>query len=221
VEESKPIGSNYLCEKYHLGYSPATVRLVMETLEEKNYLSHPHTSSGRIPTQKGFTLYVECLKEEEMVHKYPVEFTIPANCGFNEVLSDTLDFLAKASGCISLAAIFGKNKRFVSRGARFMLEQPEFEDIVKLKQLFYALDVKIGELEYLLFHCADEHVKILIGDEIGCDEISNCSLVLLGEKEQGISFSLGLLGPMRMNYEKAASYIYGIKNQLKSLVGEL
>jgi len=113
--------------------------------------------------------------------------------------------------------------RFDSACARVGLEsfRSEFEDIEKLKNLFYALEVKINELQELLFRCIDEELKILIGDEIGFDEISECSLLVSGFKERDFSLALALLGPMRMNYIKAAASLYSIKYKLEDRIKKL
>lgn len=228
IRESKPISSSYLCEKYRLPYSSATVRHVLETLEGKGFLSHPHTSSGRVPTQKGFRCYVERLNAGDIVKDYPIDLAETSELDLDHILSRTVDVLAELSGYTSLLAITGRpsslagrQDRVLFRGARFMLEQPEFEDIIKLRQLFYALEVKINELHDLLFEYLDEKVSVLIGDEIGFDEISNCSLMISGAKEKDIVFSLGVLGPMRMNYSKTASCLYSIKKELSRLIERL
>ncbi|NOZ27309.1 MAG: heat-inducible transcription repressor HrcA [Chloroflexi bacterium] len=61
VETAQPIGSKALVERYGLGYSPATVRNELAALEEKGYLTHPHTSAGRVPTKEGYRYFVEHL----------------------------------------------------------------------------------------------------------------------------------------------------------------
>jgi len=58
---ASPIASKKLVEKHHLNVSSATVRSVMNSLEKKGFLDHQHTSSGRIPTEKGYRLYVNSL----------------------------------------------------------------------------------------------------------------------------------------------------------------
>ncbi|HUG48417.1 MAG TPA: heat-inducible transcriptional repressor HrcA [Candidatus Limnocylindria bacterium] len=61
VTSAAPVGSQALVERYELGVSSATVRNVMAELEAAGYLSHPHTSAGRVPTDAGYRLYVESL----------------------------------------------------------------------------------------------------------------------------------------------------------------
>ena len=71
VATAQPVGSQALVTKYRLGVSPATVRNVMAELEAEGYLDHPHTSAGRLPTDKGYRLYVESIAEA--VSLAPVE----------------------------------------------------------------------------------------------------------------------------------------------------
>ncbi|MBF0564376.1 MAG: heat-inducible transcription repressor HrcA [Nitrospirae bacterium] len=54
-----PVGSRYLSKKHDFGLSSASIRNVMSDLEEMGYLVQPHTSSGRVPTDKGYRLFVE------------------------------------------------------------------------------------------------------------------------------------------------------------------
>lgn len=59
VSTAVPVGSKTLCDNYDLDCSPATVRSELSALEELGYLTHPHTSAGRVPTDKGYRLFVD------------------------------------------------------------------------------------------------------------------------------------------------------------------
>jgi heat-inducible transcriptional repressor len=61
VSTNEPVGSKALAERHRLGVSPATVRNDMAALEEEGYITHPHTSAGRVPTDKGYRLFVDRL----------------------------------------------------------------------------------------------------------------------------------------------------------------
>ena len=61
VASREPVGSKALVERHQLGVSPATVRNDMAVLEEEGYIAQPHTSAGRIPTDKGYRLFVDKL----------------------------------------------------------------------------------------------------------------------------------------------------------------
>src|SRR3954466_16160926 len=61
VQTAEPAGSRVLSRKFGLGVSPATIRNTMSDLEEKGYLTHPHTSAGRVPPDKAYRAYVDSL----------------------------------------------------------------------------------------------------------------------------------------------------------------
>jgi heat-inducible transcriptional repressor len=61
VSTQEPVGSKALVERHNLGVSPATIRNDMAALEDEGYIAQPHTSAGRIPTDKGYRLFVDRL----------------------------------------------------------------------------------------------------------------------------------------------------------------
>src|SRR4030043_2432478 len=65
VDSAVPVGSEALVRKHGLRVSPATIRHEMVSLEDEGYLMQPHTSAGRIPSDRGYRYYVESLMEEE------------------------------------------------------------------------------------------------------------------------------------------------------------
>lgn len=64
---ANPVGSRYISKKYNLNLSAATIRNIMADLEETGFLNHPHTSAGRIPTDKGYRFYVDSLMEPPLL----------------------------------------------------------------------------------------------------------------------------------------------------------
>ncbi len=222
INQSRPISSAYLCREYNLSYSPATVTHIMLSLEKQGLLSHIHTSSGRVPTQEGFRHYVRRLKEKDITKKFPcrLDFYSLPNLTIEGVVDYALEALVASSGYTSLVAVSGRDERFFFRGMRLILEQPEFEDITRLKDIFWALETRIDDFQNLLFNCIDEDIRILIGDDIGFEETAGCSLVASGLKEKQFMFAVGLLGPIRMNYTKAAGCLYSVRNQLRGIIEE-
>lgn len=65
VGTEEPVGSKALTERHSLGVSPATVRNDMAALEEEGFIAQPHTSAGRIPTDKGYRLFVDRLMRRQ------------------------------------------------------------------------------------------------------------------------------------------------------------
>src|ERR1700730_5290400 len=67
ISTGEPVGSRTLAKKYGLALSPASIRNVLSDLEEAGYLMQPHTSAGRIPTDKAFRLFIDALMERREV----------------------------------------------------------------------------------------------------------------------------------------------------------
>ncbi|GAB4134878.1 MAG: heat-inducible transcriptional repressor HrcA [Ignavibacteriales bacterium] len=59
ILSASPVGSRNISKKYKLGLSPATIRNIMADLEDSGFLQHPHTSAGRVPTDRGYRFYVD------------------------------------------------------------------------------------------------------------------------------------------------------------------
>ncbi len=70
IQTAEPVGSRTLSKKFDLGISPATIRNEMADLEELGFLTHPHTSAGRVPSEKAYRLYVDdMMKKRELSEK--------------------------------------------------------------------------------------------------------------------------------------------------------
>ncbi len=68
IHSAEPVGSRTLSKKYNLGISPATIRNEMSDLEELGYIKQPHTSAGRIPSDKAYRLYVDRLMDKYVLN---------------------------------------------------------------------------------------------------------------------------------------------------------
>lgn len=62
-----PVGSRNITKRYDIGFSPATVRNIMSDLEDSGFIGHPHTSAGRVPTDKGYRFYVDLLMNRDKI----------------------------------------------------------------------------------------------------------------------------------------------------------
>lgn len=69
IQTAVPVGSRWVAKSLDIGLSPATIRNVMADLEVMGYLNHPHTSAGRLPTDRGYRFYVDYLMEVELLQE--------------------------------------------------------------------------------------------------------------------------------------------------------
>ena len=232
IRESSPISSKYLCQKYRLPYSSATVRNAMERLEKNGYLRHTHTSSGRVPTEKAFKFYVEKYikrRNNELPIENEANFLFRENAveieidslaeeatEFEYVFNRAIDVLAAHTHYVSLLALEGVYERTILRGIRFIFEHPEFKNVNYIKKLLYVLEEKIEDIHDLLLSNLqqDQHINILIGEDIGFEDISSCALIISGIKRKKMSAALAVLGPIRMDYAKAVAALNSITYKL-------
>jgi len=114
IQTAQPVGSRIVSKKYKMELSPATIRNVMVDLEEMGFLTQPHTSAGRVPTDKAYRFYVDAIlnmrrlnpEEKEHIEK---GLLLKEDPDINEVMkraSHLLSLLSKQMGVV-LAPRFG------------------------------------------------------------------------------------------------------------------
>jgi heat-inducible transcriptional repressor len=107
IQTAEPVGSKALADRYSLGISSATIRNELATLEEQGFLSHPHTSAGRVPTDLGYRYYVDSLSgvsdlaraQQDAVMRY-----LEGAAGLEETLQRTSLLLASLTHYTAMVA---------------------------------------------------------------------------------------------------------------------
>ena len=198
IKTAQPIGSKFLVANSDLKVSDATVRNEMRDLEESGFLTHPHTSAGRVPTQQGYKYYVENLMEMKKIDKKEIK-DIQVILDREEEKKQNVKLIAKyVAEKVKSAVIIAFGVDFVYyTGIANLFSQPEFHNIshtVNISSIFDNLEQHIEELFDIL---NEKDLEVLIGSE---NPLGNaCSLV--GTSFENNIFSV--LGPMRMDYESA------------------
>ena len=98
VSSNDPVGSKALAERHDLGVSPATIRNDMAVLEEQGYITQPHTSAGRVPTDKGYRLFVDRLsavKPLSVAERRAIERFLDGAVDLHDVLTRSVRLLAQ------------------------------------------------------------------------------------------------------------------------------
>lgn len=199
IKTAEPVGSNLLAEKGKLGVSGATLRNEMRVLEDEGYLSHPHTSAGRVPTEKGYVFYLENTdytdykmnkKDYTEIEKLSISVI---QCG-EQGQKDLIKSLAELSGETMLLA-FSPDRVYYT-GLSNLFSKPEFTEL----QL-------VADVSQIFDHC-EECLKTFF------DEVTNEPRYFIGREHSfgnalsvlafrfGEQSLLALLGPMRMNYRR-------------------
>src|SRR5205814_789932 len=102
IDSAEPVGSRVLAKRHFPSLSPATIRNAMADLEEMGYLAQPHTSAGRVPTDKAYRFYVDSFPRAAA--PAPVSGAMPARSsgidGFMERMSSHLSTATKLTGLL-------------------------------------------------------------------------------------------------------------------------
>lgn len=98
IVTANPVGSRNISKKYNIGLSPASIRNIMADLEELGYLNHPHTSAGRVPTDKGYRVYVDSLMDPP---KLETDVKSIVDVNLSQAASETEDLLKITSTILS------------------------------------------------------------------------------------------------------------------------
>ena len=105
VSMREPVGSRALVDRYHLDVSPATVRNDMAVLESEGYITQPHTSAGRVPTDKGYRLFVDKLgavKPLSVAERRAIETFLAGAVDVDDVVRRTVRLLAQVTRQVAI-----------------------------------------------------------------------------------------------------------------------
>ena len=105
IGDGQPVGSKTLATASCLDLSPASIRSVMKDLEQAGFITSPHTSSGRIPTQKGYRFFVDSLVSIKSLNELEIsslkdQLIISDNKHLINSVADTLSHLTKFAGVV-------------------------------------------------------------------------------------------------------------------------
>lgn len=222
ISSAEPVGSRQVARK--LGLSSATIRNVMSDLEDEGYITHPHTSAGRIPTDKGYRYYITTLMRRRSLTDNMVKIV---EAQYNEKIETLEDVLEKTSRLISsLTNYVGITmmpdvEKVYLDGASHLIEQPEFQDLAKLHNLFRCLEDRMSILK-LLCDESDDRLTIHIGKENKSSYLSDCSIVTRGYKIRGKpSGKLGVIGPKRMVYERVIPMVEYLADTVSNILYDI
>lgn len=321
ISTAEPIGSRTIARKYDLGVSPATIRNEMADLELLGYIEQLHTSSGRIPSAKGYRLYVDDLlapreitdqeinlirswydarvKRVEEVFQETAKIisrmtrnislvlapqlsqatfrylqflpldgrrvivVVMTDAGFVEnkvmempdgisiedfqriamainghlaglaleaikpsllrriradVLSDKNLFDA-AMEVVEQVLTVDKKERVYLGGTTQLLEQPEFRDVDKVKELLLMLEEEPFLCELMHAHENGAGVEVTIGEENKFDTMQDCSMVSATYRLEGqVIGTIAVLGPTRMEYGKIITLLKFMNGHLGEIL---
>jgi heat-inducible transcriptional repressor len=199
AEVASPVGSSLLAKVFNV--SSATIRSEMAELERHNFIAQPHTSAGRIPTDKGYRFYVNNIAENEpeTAAERRAEKALAnrvTSGGVSEhVIKNAVDTLVELTHNLGLATI---GDQLYMSGLSNLFGQPEFMNSGQVREVASLLD----NLEPWLYEAApNEPLSVYIGQENPIGRSAGCSLIVSRFRSKYSDRSyIGVLGPTRQSY---------------------
>jgi heat-inducible transcriptional repressor len=206
AEVAVPVGSSLLAKVF--GVSSATIRAEMAELERLGFIAQPHTSAGRIPTDRGYRFYVNNLTAlaEEAQPERRAERALTARVthgGLPErTIRNAVDTLVELTHNLGLATI--GNQLYIS-GLSNLFGQPEFVSGSQVQQVARLLD----NLEPWLREAApNEPLSVFIGAENPIGRSAGVSLIISRFRSPFSDHSyIGTLGPTRQSYRDVMALV--------------
>lgn len=219
AEVASPVGSTLLAKLFNV--SSATIRSEMAELERHGYIEQPHTSAGRVPTDKGYRFYVNDLQESQK-RQLPEGRAAKAlaarvqQAGAPErMIRNAVDTLVELTHNLGLATI--GNQLYIS-GLSNLFGQPEFMNAMQVQQVAQLLD----NLEPWLREAApNEPLSVYIGHENPVGRSAGASLIISRFRSPFSDRSyIGTLGPTRQSYRDVMSLVSRAGRELEEVLYE-
>lgn len=204
AEIAVPVGSVTLAKLFRV--SSATIRSEMAKLEQMGYIEAPHTSAGRIPTDKGYRFYVNGITDAQMTElpsgidrsTRAIESHVHSNIDATDrAIRSAVDSLSELTGNLGFATI---GSELYMNGIGQLFSQPEFLE----GQHVQAVARLIDNIEPWLQEARpNEPLNVFIGSENPIGKASGASLIISKFRSPYSNTSyIGVIGPTRQNYAR-------------------
>ncbi len=215
IRTAKPVASKNLTDHSRISVSPATVRSELSALDNLGYLEQPHTSAGRIPTDKGYRFFVDNLihdvglrtRERELLREL---FNIEDEEEFVRSASKTVSRLSRtfvASGLL-------EEEVFFNAGFSEILEEPEFYQLESIRMFGRLVDQLEDEVRNFFEDFESENDRIFIGEENSLKEAHSLAIFISRWKHpRGFKGFTAIIGPKRTNYSKHKAILKEMASQ--------
>lgn len=198
IQTAEPVSSSVLAQDSDLGVSSATVRNDLADLDAGGYLISPHTSAGRVPTDKGYRYYIATfLGSQRRVERERKALEHQSHASTPEArLRQLAAALSELSGSVVVLSL-GSHHSYTTGIAR-LFELPEFASAEQMRRLGQMIDVMDATM-LALTRQQFQDVRIQVGSESPFGEQMS-SMVVSFHDRSGAQGVVSIIGPTRMNY---------------------
>ena len=216
VETQEPVGSKAIADKRALGISPATIRNEMAVLEEEGLITQPHTSAGRIPTDRGYRLFVDklsAIKPLSAAERRAIETFLEGAHDLDDVVKRSAKLLADITKQVAVVKYpkigdsQGREMMAISGTANLARSGEDLGN--NLSPILEALEEQVVLLR--LLSDAGDTMRVRIGEEQNEMGLKRTSLVTMGYGMEGNPLGgLGIIGPTRMDYSSSMTAVNAV-----------
>ena len=206
AEVAYPVGSSLLAKVFNV--SSATIRSEMVELEKLGFINQPHTSAGRVPTDKGYRYYVNSISANlnEITGNRASQALVSRmqHAGSTDrMIRNAVDTLVELTHNLAIATT--PSSQLYMSGLGYLFNQPEFLDIIQVQEVAKLLD----NLEPWLREAApNEALSVYIGKENPIGRSAGCTLVISKYRSPHNDNSyIGILGPTRQSYRDVMNLV--------------
>jgi heat-inducible transcriptional repressor len=222
AEVASPVGSTLLAKLFNV--SSATIRAEMAELERLGFIKQPHTSAGRVPTDKGYRYYVNEISDNDgsevaSLAERRAEKVFSARVHHSgapdRMIRNAVDTIVELTHNLGIATI---GPQLYMSGLSNLFGQPEFINGIQVQQVARLLD----NLEPWLREAApNEPLSVYIGQENPIGRTAGCTLIISRFRSPFSDRSyIGTLGPTRQSYRDVMSLVQKAGHELEEVLYE-
>ncbi len=215
IDLAEPVSSEHLKKKCRFDFSPATIRSEMQELTDMGFIEQPHTSAGRVPTDKGYRFFVDSLEGDYQNKKMNERVS-----SFNLVVDEYLSFLHEYNRLLAslssnlIITYLTQDRLFIKEGWSEIFEAPDFYETKRVRDFTSMVDdfennIDDFDLELSINTYIGREVPITKSDDFSII-ISRCSFM---KDDDGL---IAILGPKRMAYDKNIFLIRSVIERLNN-----
>ena len=224
VATQEPVGSKSIADHHGLGISPATIRNEMAILEDEGLITQPHTSAGRIPTDRGYRVFVDKLatvKPLSTAERRAIETFLDSSNDLEELLKRSAKLLADITKQVAVVTypILGESREKLAISGTAHLARSGEDLGFTLSPILEALEEQVVLLRLLNEVHPTVHVRI--GSEQSETNLQSTSLVTVGYGADSAQLgAIGVLGPTRMDYAGSIAAVDAVARYVERFITE-
>jgi transcriptional regulator of heat shock response len=211
IETGEPVSSGWLFDHYEFGIRPAMIRAELNDLTERGFLEQAHHSGGRVPANRAYEFFAEHvlsenINKESTVMRAPFARLMQRGL-WNELATELSDEL----GMLGVVGTYPPGVVY-KEGLHELIDRLDWDSRSEVKSVirdFEDFDERMEQAIRLLND--DEDVKVFVGKKSPVTKSEQLSVMVRGCESDGTKVFFFAVGPKRMDYEKTANFLRGLR----------